>query len=110
MENRVQLGLGLWGLRLSRSRFGRVRPGTRSEVLEKCAHHFAVNVDFVRKEEGVVPPRALHIAVADRSVVRNEGIDDLAGLLRREQPVAGETEHQPSGTGGPECLGQGVWS
>ena len=39
---------------------------------------------------------AADVAIAGGSGVGDEGVDDVAGLIRGKQPVAGEAEHEPA--------------
>ena len=50
--------------------------------------------------------RARHIAVGDGLVQRDQRLDDLARLFRREEPVAAETDHEPAAAAAAEVRRQ----
>ena len=53
-----------------------------------------------------MPARAGDVAVADRLVQRDERLDDLARLLRREEPVAAEADDEPAASAAGEVRRQ----
>ena len=71
-----------------------------------AADHLAVNRQVVRQQEGVVAAIAGHVAVTDRFVQGEERFDDLAGLLRGEEPVAAVADEQPAALAAGEVGGE----
>ena len=85
-------------------------PGRRrrraAQVAEERANQFAVPGEIIGQQESVVAAVALHVAVADRRVVGDQGVDDVAGLVGRKQPVAAEADDQPAAARPPKAGGQ----
>ena len=86
--------------------------GRWGELVEEGPHHLAIDRQVVGQQEGVVAATALDVAVADRRVVGDQRVDDVARLVGWEQPVAGKADHQPAGAGvaqRPRPALRGVW-